>query len=230
MTKFAALLILFIVVFTGAIPSWLPTYDANTSGNMDDLSFGGTSLTDPPNGVGVNEYTDTDTPTPTESNELNATLVGDYFIKFLNSERSERGLQKLESRNILTEMAVKHSNAMAEEGEIGHVEADGSTIEDRYRSRGLLPECRLEISGSDKYYPGAENAAKTHVGKMLSVDWTDTNSYIVTDERDLAYALFQMWMHSKGHREAMLVASADQAGLGFVVTDSNVVYASLELC
>jgi uncharacterized protein YkwD len=37
-------------------------------------------------------------------------------------------------------------------------------------------------------------------------------------------------MNSPPHRKAMLVGSADEAGLGLYITDENKVYASLELC
>jgi uncharacterized protein YkwD len=39
-----------------------------------------------------------------------------------------------------------------------------------------------------------------------------------------------MWINSPPHREAMLVASADEMGLGLTVTAEGRVYAALELC
>ena len=163
-----------------------------------------------------------------EGYDLNETE--DLFIQYLNKERSNRGLQNVSERTVLTEMGRAHSRDMAENGYFAHEEPDGDTIEDRYRQRSLLPECRLPIADTDRYYPGAENIAKTHVGEEVIADWAEGGSYTVDNERELAKALVQTWMHSQEHREAMLVNSADQAGLGVYITDDGAVYASLELC
>jgi uncharacterized protein YkwD len=151
------------------------------------------------------------------------------FIAKLNRERSSRGLQEVQRRAELTEMARAHSENMATHDYLGHEEPDGDTIEDRYRARGLLPECNLETS-EGTYYPGAENAYQGYVDTRLAVDWKQ-EYHRVGDEESLAEAIFQSWMHSKGHREAMLVESADEAGLSFAFVEGNdKLYGSLELC
>lgn len=166
-----------------------------------------------------------------ESEErYNLTKTETLFIQFLNQERSSRGLQNVSNRPVLTEMGQAHSKNMAEKDYFAHEEPDGDTIEDRYDQRGLLPECRLPISGTDRFYPGAENIAQTHVDSQVRAEWADRGSYSINTERDLAWAIFQMWMHSPPHRKAMLVASADEAGLGLYIRDDGNVYASLELC
>jgi len=123
-------------------------------------------------------------------------------------------------------MGDKHSATMAAHGYIAHEFPDGTSIEDRYRDRGLLPECNLE-KRDGTYYPGTENVAKTHVHVDLI---SEHEPDYIDSERDLAQHLFEMWMGSDGHREAMLVYSADEAGLGLNITRDDEVYAALELC
>lgn len=172
--------------------------------------------------------TDAGTPDPTMQHGFSREIVEDEFIRFLNAERQRRGLQTLSERDVLTEMGQTHSQNMAEHQYLGHVEPDGDTIEDRYRERGLHPECRLPIDGSNQYYAGAENAAHTWVNERVRLD-TGASIY-VANETDLARVLFEMWMNSPPHRQAMLVTSADDVGLGLYIDGRRKVYASLELC
>lgn len=172
--------------------------------------------------------TDTGTPDPTMQHGFSREAVEDEFIQFLNAERQRRGLQTLSERDVLTAMGQAHSQNMAEHQYLGHVEPDGDTIEDRYRQRGLLPECRLPLDGSNQYYAGAENAAHSWVNERVRLD-TGASIHVV-NETDLAKVLFEMWMNSPPHRRAMLVASADAVGLGLYIDERGRVYASLELC
>lgn len=173
------------------------------------------------------------TAAPTSTSEdrsgFDADQVEAYFLQFLNEERQRRGLQRVREDDSLSAMGAAHSENMAKNGYFDHTEPDGETIEDRYRSRGLLPECRLPIQESDRYYPGAENIAYTYIDRRVEKSWEE-GSVVISTEEELAKHLFEMWMHSPDHRKAMLVASADEAGLGLAFTESGKVYASLELC
>lgn len=153
--------------------------------------------------------------------------VRQAFLSRLNEERTERGLQTLSLRSELTEMGEDHAANMAEHDYIGHEWPDGTTIQDRYRSRGLLPECRLKIDGSNRYYPGAENAAGAWVDRRFQ---SSGGSYYVSNEQELGQTLFEIWLSSPPHRQAMLVQSADEMGLGINITNRGKVYAALELC
>lgn len=167
---------------------------------------------------------------PAVQQGYNRTEVERHFIQFLNEERHSRGLQSVSQRNVLTQMGQKHSRNMANHDYIGHEEPDGDSIVDRYRRHGLLPECRLPIKGSNRTYRGAENVAGWNIDTAVRAGWADRGTYFASNEIELAWALFQQWMHSPPHRKAMLVASADEAGLGLHITDNGNVYASLELC
>jgi len=170
----------------------------------------------------------TETPTPQPSHGgYNVSMVGRHFTNLLNAERRERGLQEVSQRDVLTDMGEAHSAVMAREDEIGHVEPDGTTIEDRYDSRGLLPECRLSIPESNEFYPGAENAAQTWIEQEVI---TGSGSTYISSEKELAEELLRQWMNSPPHRKPMLLPGMSQVGLGINISDSGKVYASLEMC
>lgn len=170
------------------------------------------------------EPTPTPTTTPVESG-INPARVEEMFIQYLNEERQSRDLQTLEQRDELTEMGTAHSENMARYDYIGHEEPDGTTMIDRYEQRGL--SCRMPIEGSDRYYAGAENANAVYLGDYRT---TYGETLYIDSEEDIARVLFREWMHSEPHKEAMLVESADQAGLGIAVNENGKLFASLELC
>lgn len=167
------------------------------------------------------------TPGPAVQEGYNRTVVELHFIKLLNEERFSRGLQYVSRSAVLSDMAEEHSEDMAEHDYIGHTDSEGRTIRERYERRGLLPECNLPIEGTDRYYAGAENAAGAWVERRFT---SSGGSYFVSNEQELANALFSIWMNSPLHRRAMLVSSADEAGLGITINESGKVYAALELC
>lgn len=181
----------------------------------------------------VEELQTVDLPEPDDgvsddsSDAFDEEAVRERFVASLNDERRARGLQSLSLRPELTEMGEEHADTMARYDYIGHEWPDGTTIQDRYQRRGLLPECRLPLEDSNSYYPGAENAAGAHVDQTFV---SGDQSYHVTNEDQLAQALVDLWMNSPPHRKAMLVYSADEMGLGIHITDQGEVYAAMELC
>lgn len=194
---------------------------------ITDSSDGTTPQPGTPGDVGQTA-TSSNSPTPTSSiRGYDQSTVREAFLSQLNEERSDRGLQQLSLSSELTAMGETHAANMAEHDYIGHEWPDGTTIQDRYRDRGLLPECRLPIRGSNQYYPGAENAAGAYVNRRFH---SSGGAYYVTSEAELGQALVDIWMNSPPHQRAMLVYSADEVGLGLNITESGKAYAALELC
>jgi uncharacterized protein YkwD len=177
------------------------------------------------------EPTASPTPSPTpgiENEGYDLAEVRRGFQQLLNEERQSRGMQSLDQRETLQSMGQSHAENMAVNDYLGHVQPDGDSIEDRYNQRGLLPECRLPISGTERYYPGAENAYQGYVDTEIRRDFAP--DVYVSDEDDLVQVIFQSWMNSEPHREAMLVSSADEMGLGITITEGDKVFVALELC
>lgn len=172
------------------------------------------------------------TPTGIQSpaSVFNTRLVEAHLIEIINRERSRRGLGNLTIRRELQLIAENHSQSMANHEYLEHEEPDGTGIADRYRALGLLPECRLAVPWANGSFPGAENIAQTWVGRPVRADWAESGRYRIETNRELAFVLFQMWMHSESHRKTLLLPAADEAGFGMAFAAAGKVYASLEFC
>lgn len=169
----------------------------------------------------------TKAPTATDNGAISQAAVELEFLSAFNEWRAEQGLSEVTVDSQLTALGREHSEYMAEHGRLTHAEAGGRTVEARYRERGLLPECEIPIEGSDRYYPGAENAAQTWIYTNVV---TDNGTAYYDSAKDLARGLLRQWINSPGHRRPMVQPAVDEIGLGIVITDENAVWASLEFC
>lgn len=163
-----------------------------------------------------------------EDDTINKTVAEQEFLQQLNAERSARGLDNLSTNSELREMGDAHAENMLKHDYGGHVQPDGTTIEDRYHTRGLLPDCRLSAGGRE-YYNGAENAAGFRIRETVTHPGT-TEYFYIDSEEELAAFLLDSWMTSEGHRRVLLLESADEIGLGLAWADSGQGYAALEFC
>lgn len=161
---------------------------------------------------------------------FSVTAVQARFVELLNTEREGQNLLAVQSRPQLRRLAVSHSQAMRDAGEVAHEGVGDGTVTGRFENWGLLPECRVPIQGSDQYYPGIENVAGAWVGQQMNAPWADGGSVTIRTNDQLARALFDIWMQSDRHREAMLTDRVESIGLGFVITDEERVFAALEMC
>jgi uncharacterized protein YkwD len=193
------------------------TPESSSNGDRPDNSDGPSS-----------DDSDGGNPADDPDDSIDFGAVRGEFLELLNVERQQRGLQLLSERDVLVEMGNQQAADMAEHDYIGHKDSEGRMIEDRYRARGLLPECKLKTTGN-RFYPGAENAVSAYLFTDF-LRWPDEKEISIESEERLAEYFFNAWMNSSGHRKVMLLNSADEAGLGLAVTDSNKVFAALELC
>jgi uncharacterized protein YkwD len=155
------------------------------------------------------------------ASEYNFDRVEAKFIEYLNEERQSRDLQTVSERNALTRMARDHSEDMAVDDYFQHTEPDGDTLKDRFVQNDLWPEC----AGV-----GTENIAIAAPGDRIRVKWQQ-EPYVVNNENELAYFLFQQWLHSPPHRRNMMKDDIDETGLGLAVQQSsNDVYATQNTC
>ena len=158
----------------------------------------------------------------------NRSKVEQEFLQQYNQMRRDRGLSPAKINPELTEMGNAQAANMAEHDYIGHEQPDGTTIEDRYSDRGLLPKCEM-LAGGQRFYPGAENAAGAHVNIEVTHSGTD-RYWDINDEETLANFLMDSWMSSDGHRRVMVLDAVDEIGLGLAIRDDGEVFAALEFC
>jgi uncharacterized protein YkwD len=149
------------------------------------------------------------------------------FVKRFNGMREQRELPTVDIADQLSEMAQSHAENMAEHDYLGHQQPDGATIADRYRERGLLPNCEIKTGGG-RYYPGAENVAGAVIGEVTHPGTDET--FRVRNGKTLAEFLMSSWMTSPEHRELMVSAAIREIGLGVAEGDDSKLFAALEFC
>ena len=164
-----------------------------------------------------------DTAPPTDTDALNAA-----FLDRFNTMRTDRGLRSATQSAVLTEMATSHAENMAAHDYLGHEQPDGTTIEDRFRERGLLPQCELPVPGSDRYYPGAENVAGAVESGSVTHPGTDETFYI-TGPESLAEFVMDSWMQSPPHRDVMTLPAVEEIGIG-VGRNGEDLFVAVEFC
>lgn len=148
--------------------------------------------------------------------------------RYINRERSRRGLSPLSYDMRLQEIARYHSEDMASELYFAHESPDGETMGDRYDRFGY--ECRVQISG-DRYATGAENIAYTYADSNVRTE-SGLENY-GNNETAIARGLVNQWMNSSGHRENILRSYWESEGIGVAIEDVNGetrVYATQNFC
>ena len=138
----------------------------------------------------------------------------EYFIhRYVNQERTSRGLSALSWDNRIGDVARQHSDDMADRDFYDHVNPDGQEPADRLAAAG---HCNA---------PSAEN--------IMYSAWTDGFDWrrFYDGPRVLADEFVASWMNSTGHRRNILEdydgVQWDTAGVGLTIdTDANEIYAT----
>lgn len=164
----------------------------------------------------------------TDPSALEPDAIEERFLERFNAMRHEHSRREVYRNRFLSEMGQEHAADMAEHDYIGHVDSNNVGIEERFDRRGLLPDCELEIPGSDAYYPGAENVAGAAVGRVTHPGTEET--FDVRTNDDVAAFLMDSWMTSEPHREVMVLESVEAIGLGVAIRDDGEIFAALEFC
>ncbi|WP_435067692.1 CAP domain-containing protein [Haloplanus sp. C73] len=175
--------------------------------------------------------TPTATATPdqnTAGENLNRSEIEHYLRRYINEERTNRGLRKLDRDSDLIEIARYHSRDMARLGYFAHESPGGGTMEDRYEKFGY--QCRVS-TGGDRYLSGAENIAYTVA--FSRVDSPTEGTVLLTTEKEIARHLANNWMNSPPHKENILREPWENVGHGIYITQINGevrVYATQNFC
>ena len=109
----------------------------------------------------------------------------------LNGERADRGLGPVAADGQLAQAALAHASEMVEQSYFSHEGANGSTLTDRIRLTGYLPDAGDWIVG--------ENLA-----------WG-------TGSLATARSIVNAWMNSEGHRANVLNGRYEDIGLGIAL-------------
>jgi uncharacterized protein YkwD len=147
------------------------------------------------------------TPDPVKEDE-----VEDETLERINEIRAERNLPTLVVHEPAKIQATRHSENMAEEGEVSHV-INNETAEDRL----IAARCT----------DGAENAAKSIVREDLKVG---NDTIYTSSSEDVAEHLVRSWMNSTPHKRIMLSREYRATGLGIHINEDREVYATQIFC
>ena len=140
------------------------------------------------------------------TSEIDTAAVRAEFTVRYNVMRRENDLPTVSADEQLARMAQAHAENMIENDYTGHVQPDGTDIEDRYQDENLLPQCEIPAE------------------VVTSVP----SSYADSDE-DVAEFTLEVWMASQPHREVMVIPEIEAIGLG-VAEENGEIRAALKFC
>lgn len=135
-------------------------------------------------------------------------------VEYTNEERAAEGLETLDGSDVHAEVARSHSEDMARNGYVGHVDSEGTEFEDRVEGG----DCSTlgENAGVTLYEAPEENE---RTGEIIRN----------TDEDEIARSLVDGWMGSPLHRDNIL-DEYDSLSVGVYVSEGNAVFATQVFC
>lgn len=148
---------------------------------------------------------------------LNEEKTEKILHKKINQVRKSKGLKPLDLGKKLSEAADYHSKDMIKDGYYAHKSPDGETYLDRYKKFNVT--CRDSL--------GAENINKAQYG--VKVRYKDLK-LDTKNERQVAEATVQMWLHSPPHKRTMLTDKWYKQGLGVELSPNGWVFVTQNFC
>lgn len=147
--------------------------------------------------------------------------------ELVNDQRASRGLQPLAHTEQIRLIARSHSEDMAARDYFGHETPEGLGPADRGRGEGY--NCRKNYGshyttglGENIYRAPLYHAFTKVEGRIVSYVW-------LTPE-GLARKAVTVWMGNERHRENILTASYDRAGVGVAVAKDGKAYFTQNFC
>lgn len=209
----------------------------NGAGNGPDQGTEGNG-TVAPNGTANTTATPTapEERTPIPGRQFNENDVAANLSERLNEWREAEGHPAFETDgntvDRLNDMAMAHSVAMADEGELTHVIGNESTG-DRYHENGLYNACQYQSKDRAIHQPDHpdphqfEALAETVAGDTYEIpNGTQFNE----DEEAVAGALLEDLKRNNASTDRIMRSGLTRAGIGVEVTRDGDVYGTIHLC
>jgi len=146
--------------------------------------------------------------------DVDESLLAAAIAAETNARRSERGLPPLRLHPLLVEMARRHADRMVERGFYSHGDPDPALAE---------PDDRARVVGIDNPHIGENihdhsvlvaDGAVYPLGRGRFAATPDGPPLPAYTYRELARAIVDEWMASRGHRANILRRDARQLGVG----------------
>ncbi len=144
--------------------------------------------------------------------------------KLVNEERTKKQLSNLSYDNVLESIAQAHSNDMANNTYLEHINSRGEDAIARGRKAGYSCEKDYGVVGTTRTQSSGigENLALTPLGDVQGCG-------SVFDADAIARCTVQGWMNSEEHRKNILTAIYDREGIG-IVRNKNDFYITQNFC
>lgn len=146
----------------------------------------------------------------TSQSPMNESAVETEVIERINDIRSSEGANVLRVDSQANWAAAQHARDMAEKDYLSHKSRDGETVEERY-----------------SFCAAGENIAQTWANKYVEKRDGDE---IYRTESELAAALVEDWMNSRGHRKNILDQRYRSTGVAVAIRDDGKVFAVQAFC
>ncbi|MDE0307437.1 MAG: CAP domain-containing protein [Albidovulum sp.] len=147
--------------------------------------------------------------------------------ELVNAERVRHGSPPLEHIEKLRLIARSHSKDMAKRAYFAHTSPEGHSATDRGNLVGY--NCRKDNESrytyriaENIYQSWLYNSYKTLNGRIVSYNWFTPEG--------LARRVVKGWMRSRKHKENILKASYEGAGMGVAIAKDGKVYATQNFC
>lgn len=220
-----------------------PADDTTTNANSNDGN--GQDPTPDSNETASNETTANATATPVEEEhtpipgrEFTEKRIADNLTERLNAWRVAEGEDELRAdgstADRLRAMAMDHSVAMADEGELTHV-IDNQTSGDRYEENNLYDACMYRPPDKERaiYQPDhpKNNQFEVIVGTVAGDTYeTDNGTAFNEDEEAVAGALMDEIRQHNESSDRLLAPGLTKVGVGVEVTRDGAVYSTVNVC
>lgn len=175
--------------------------------------------------------------TPIPGRQFTEEEIADKLTERINEWRAAEGMDTLGAERALPQdlrsMAMEHSIAMANEGELTHV-IGNQTSSDRYKANNLYKRCsytpphKNTVWRPDNPYENKfEAIADSVAGESYQVgDETRFNE----DEDAVADALLEQYKASNASSDVILARGLERVGVGVEVTRDGAVYSTVNVC
>jgi uncharacterized protein YkwD len=154
--------------------------------------------------------------------DLNTSRVESLVAEETNEVRANRSLGEVGYSSGLSDAARRHSENMSESFYLGHIEPDGTGVEERY-----LEECAALRDGREEFRY-SENVANVWY-KTVYRSPANRSVLLVTEE-DVAEYLVNEWVNSTTHRRNLLGEDWRSVGVGVVVDENGTVFGTQAFC
>ena len=147
--------------------------------------------------------------------------------ELVNQQRSGNGLSVLRFDPVLADIARKHSEDMAKQHYIAHMNPAGQNPTARGNAAGYT--CRKDY-GSYYTYGIAENLFQNNLYSSATYFSNRETVYDWNSPEAIAQITVAGWMNSSGHRENILTQTFDREGIGIAIASDDQVYITEDFC